>query len=143
MSRGNSLGPTHPVQTLIQAHSQQHKPFKEGPYTPPRACGFSQFGLGRARVGTAGRVCGVSCGPCSQLTPSQHPRASGIWSFLSFSFLCQKETQSPLSPWPGPLLPDAAESRRRGGAGTKAPTTRPGKEPLRDFMGEEGRELHC
>lgn len=139
MSRGNSPGPTHTAQTLIQAQSQQHKPFREGPYTPPRACGFPQFGLGRARVGTAGRVCGVSRGPCSQLTAIQHPRASGVWSFLSFPFLCQKETQSPLSPWPGPLLPNAAESRRSGRGGDEGPHHQAWKGAAEELHGRGGQ----
>ena len=59
--------------------------------------------------------------PSGQLAPSQHSRASRVWSFLSFPFLCRRETQSPLSPWPGPLLPNAAESRRRGQGGDEGP----------------------
>lgn len=59
--------------------------------------------------------------PSGQLAPSQHSRALRVWSFLSFPFLCRRETQSPLSPWPGPLLPNAAESRRRGQGGDEGP----------------------
>lgn len=54
MSRGNSLGPTHAAQTLTGP--QPAAQTLQGGPTMPRACGFPQFGLGRARVGTAGRV---------------------------------------------------------------------------------------
>lgn len=71
----------------------------------------------------------------------QGPRRSGL-SFLFLSFAGGRP--SPLSV---PVQVPCSQMHQRtaggGGMGTKAHTTRTRKEPLRDFMGEEGGGLHC
>ena len=135
MSRGNSPGPTHAAKT--QAHSQQHNPPRRAHHAKGLWLHTVQAGEGpggHCRQSLRGKPCALQANwPQASI---QGPRGSGL-SFLFLSFAGGRP--SPLSV-PGQVPCSQMQQRAAGGGrvGTKAHTTRTGKEPLRDFMGEEG-----